>query len=190
MPRHTCRALVLAGIGLALATTAAAQDAFPDTPPLTPGVRVRVSVAASGDRLKGTVQALDERTLSVISDDRTLVHVPRGSITRLETGWGRRGNARKGLVTGALFGAGVGLLVCGVDESGWDHESRREHDATCDGGEWVGLPLAAAATYGGIGALIGHFIKSDRWVEVPIAGARLSLGPPARGLGLSVSLRF
>jgi hypothetical protein len=40
--------------------------------------------AASRDRLKGTVQAVDESVLSLISDDHQLVKVPRASITRLE----------------------------------------------------------------------------------------------------------
>jgi hypothetical protein len=54
-------------------------------------VRVRVSVAATPDRLKGTVQSLDQSVLSVISDDHQLVKIPRATITRLETGWGRKG---------------------------------------------------------------------------------------------------
>jgi hypothetical protein len=175
------------GLAVALAAPCAAQD-----PSLGPGVRVRLSVAASRDQLKGTVQALDRDTLSVISDDRQLVKVPRASITRLETGWGRKGNARKGLIIGGLIGVGGGLLVCGADDDDFfgdfDHSTNLD---TCDGaGEWVALPLFAGAVYGGIGALIGHFIKGDRWVELPLDKVRMSVGPSRRGLGVSLSVRF
>jgi hypothetical protein len=175
------------GLVMAQAAQAAAQDAGS----LGPGVRVRLSVASSRDRLQGTVQALDQATLSVISDDHQLVKVPRDSITRLETGWGRRGNARRGLAIGAVFGAGLGLLICAADESDWGLDPHRDYGSSCHGGgEWVALPLVSGAAYGGIGALIGHFIKSDRWVEVPMERVRVSLGPSARGLGVAISLRF
>lgn len=57
------------GLAVALAAPCAAQDPSP----LGPGVRVRLSVAASRDLLKGTVQALDDDVLSVISDDHQIV---------------------------------------------------------------------------------------------------------------------
>jgi hypothetical protein len=182
------RAVSLAlGVGLlAPAGPAAAED----PQPLGPGVRVRIAVATSRDRLKGTVQALDESVLSVISDDHELIRVPRSSITGLETGWGRRGNAKRGLVIGGLVGVGVGLLVCGVDET-YRHDSDRiSEDTACHGGEWVAFPLLTGVAYGGLGALIGHFIKTDRWVEVPLDRVKVSLGPAPAGVGLSLSVRF
>jgi hypothetical protein len=177
----------------ALAAVLAAPGAAQDEAALGPGVRVRVSVATSPDRLQGTVQAVDEAVLSVIGDDHQLVKVPRGSITRLETGWGRRGNAGKGFKIGALIGASGALLICAAG-GGTTYQDRPFGDEDfddCDGaGEWVGITLLAGGVYGGIGALIGHFIKSDRWVELPIERARVSVGPSHRGLGLSVSIRF
>jgi len=174
------------GLAVALAAPCAAQDPSP----LGPGVRVRLSVAASRDLLKGTVQALDQRVLSVISDDHQLVQVPRASITRIETGWGRKGNARKGLIIGGLIGVGGGLLVCGTDDE-HPFDGRGTNLDTCDGaGEWITLPLLTGAAYGGLGALIGHFIKSDRWVELPLDKVRMSVGPSRRGLGLSLSVSF
>ena len=187
---ETCRRALTIALGLTMASTipAVAQDAAA----LGPGVRVRLAVSASRDLLKGTVQALDPDVLAVISDDHQLVKVPRASITRLETGWGRKGNARKGLIIGGLIGVGGGLLVCGTDDDnffeGLPYDSTNL--STCDGGEWVALPLLVGAAYGGIGALIGHFVKSDRWVEVPLAKVRMSVGPVPRGLGVSLSVRF
>jgi hypothetical protein len=148
-------------------------------------------VAASKDRLKGTVQSIDQAMLSVISDDHQLVKIPRSDVTRLETGWGRKGNARKGFIIGGLIGLGGGLLACGISEES-DHEDFRDefdYDG-CEGGEWAGIPLAAGAVYGGLGALIGHFIKSDRWVEMPIDKVKLAVGPSPRGWGLTLSVRF
>jgi hypothetical protein len=183
----------------ALATTFSVPLAAQDPTPLGPGVRVRVTVAASRDSLKGTVQSLDQAMLSVISDDRQLVKIPRTTITRLETGWGRKGNARKGLIIGGLVGLGSGLAACAIAE-GSHHEfddffdddfyDDDFYDDDCSGGEWVGIPLLAGATWGGIGALIGHFIKSDRWVEMPIDKINVAIGPSDRGLGVAVSLRF
>jgi hypothetical protein len=181
--------LAVAGLAFALSDPAAAQDASP----LGPGVRVRVSVAASGDRLKGTVQAVDQDLLSVISDDHQLVKIPRSNITRLETGWGRKGNARKGFIIGGLIGVGAGLIACAVSEENDfdDFDDFHYHDYEgCEGAEWAGIPIAAGAVYGGLGALIGHFIKSERWVEMPIDKVRLAVGPAPRGWGLSVSIRF
>jgi hypothetical protein len=187
---ETCRRAVMIALGLTMAgaVPAAAQDAAA----LGPGVRVRLAVTSSRDLLKGTVQALDPDVLAVISDDHQLVKVPRASITRLETGWGRKGNARKGLIIGGLIGVGGGLLVCGTDDDDFFEGFRYDSTNldTCDGGEWVALPLLVGAAYGGVGALIGHFIKSDRWVEVPLARVRMSLGPARHGLGLSLSLSF
>jgi hypothetical protein len=176
------------GLAMALATPGAAQDPSP----LGPGVRVRLSMTASRDLLKGTVQALDQNVLSVISDDHQLVKVPRSSITRLETGWGRKGNARKGFIIGGLIGVGGGLLVCATDDDDFfDDFDDNTNLSTCDGaGEWIAIPAVVAATYGGIGALIGHFIKSDRWVELPLHKVRMSIGPSRHGLGLSLSVRF
>jgi hypothetical protein len=95
-------------------------------------------------------------------------------------------------VIGGLAGIGAGLLACGAYEGGHDREWDRDlNSEACDGaGEWVGVPLVAGAVYGGIGALIGHFIKSDRWVEVPGHRVRVSFGVGERGLGVVLSLRF
>ena len=183
MATKALRAAMLLGLAVTLAGPCVAQDPLP----LGPGVRVRLSVAASRDRLTGTVQSLDDRLLSVISDDHQLVQVARGSVTRLETGWGRKRNARKGLVIGAATGAGLGVLVCAANST----DVYGTASDSCDGaGEWLGVTLVSAAAYGGIGALIGHFIKSDRWIEMPIAKVQVSLGPSGRGLGLAVGVRF
>jgi hypothetical protein len=175
---------------LALALEGAAVPAQAEEPlPIGPGVRVRIAVATARDRLKGTVQALDDRFLSVISDDHQLVQVPRSSITALETGWGRRGNARKGLWIGAIVGASGGLLACAAstDEEDWPFDGG---DGVCNDGDWVAVPAVAAAVYGGIGALIGHFIKTDRWMQVPLDKVRVSLTTPPRGLGVAISFGF
>jgi hypothetical protein len=179
------------GGALALALAAGAASARAEEAlPVGPGVRVRIAVASSRDRLEGTVQALDQRFLSVISDDHQLVQVPRSTITALETGWGRRGNARKGLVIGAMVGAGGGLLACAASAGGDDWPFDDEHDSVCNDGDWVAVPAVAAAVYGGIGALIGHFIKTDRWMAVPLDRFRVSLATPAGGVGLAISLGF
>ena len=187
MTRATRRAALCLGGALFAAVPAAPAD---DPLPVGPGARVRLTASGSRDRLKGTVQSLEPTVLAVISDDHQLVRVPRATITRLETGWGRRGNAKKGLLIGGLAGAGAGLLGCALDTDGDQWPFDDELDTGCEGTEWVGVPVAAGLAYGGIGALIGHFIKTDRWVEVPVEGVRVSLATPRRGIGLAISVRF
>lgn len=87
---------------------------------------------------------------------------------------------------------GGGLLVCGTDDDDFfDDFEDNTNLSNCDGaGEWIALPLLTGAVYGGIGALIGHFIKGDRWVELPLDKVRVSIGPSRRGLGVSLSVRF
>jgi hypothetical protein len=180
----------LPALALGLAILPAARPAAAQDPqPIGPGVRVRIAASGSKERLKGTVQSLDQGVLAVISDDHQLVRVPRATITSLETGWGRKGNAKKGFIIGAAIGVAGGLLVCAASDEEWPFDESGVN-SSCDGGEWVGIPLLAGGTYGGIGALIGHFIKSDRWIEVPLDRVKVSLGPAREGLGLALSVRF
>jgi hypothetical protein len=170
---------------LVCAGPAAAQD----PQPIGPGVRVRIAASGSKERLKGTVQSLDQSVLAVISDDHQLVRVPRSTITSLETGWGRKGNAKKGFIIGGAIGVAGGLLTCAVSDDDWPFEDDTIN-SSCEGADWVGIPLLAGGVYGGVGALIGHFIKSDRWVEVPLDRLKLSVGPARAGLGVALSVRF
>jgi hypothetical protein len=187
---NTRRMWPLAGLAaLALCGPAAAEE--PTT--LAPGVRVRVSVAGSGERLKGTVQSLEPGTLSVIGDDRHPVKIPRANITRLETGWGRHGNAKKGFFIGGAFGLAGGLLACATVGSRSEYGGLLDDPefANCDTtGERVAVPLATGVVWGGLGALIGSLVKSERWVEMPIDRLRVSVGPSSRGWGMAVSVRF
>ena len=69
--------------------------------------------------------------------------------------------------------------------------STRPRVGACDGaGEWAGLVLLGSTAYGGIWALIGHSIKTDRWVEMPLDQVPVSLGRRSGAWGCRSPSRF
>jgi hypothetical protein len=157
---------------------------------LVPGGRVRLTWAtARGARLTGTVQHADNNVLTIMTDDRGVVKIPRAQVTKVEIPWGRRGHARKGFLTGALAGAMMGALLMAGDSEplfcfgiGCGPPTTREKVA------FVGFTTLAS---GGIGAGIGALIRSDRWVEVALGRVQVSLGPTrGRGVGVDASFAF
>lgn len=154
---------------------------------LVPGGRVRVSWAAARGRLTGTVRQVDERVLTIVTDDHEVVRIARDRLTKVEISWRRRGHARKGFLTGALAGALMGgLLMAGSSEP-----------LFCFGvgcgpptaGEKLAFVGVTTLGYGAIGAGIGALIRSDRWVEVPVGRVQVGLGP-TRGPGVGINASF
>jgi hypothetical protein len=141
----------------------------PASSPLTPGVRVRVTVREAGGTSRthvGPLRTFDGEALTLTAGDSAQhsVSLARPSITRVEVSRGRRGNAGRG----ALLGAVLGLAVVALSESGCEGE--------CEPRDNYGL-LVAGATVGGaaVGAGIGSLMRSERWESLPWAA-----GPPRR----------
>ena len=105
------------------------------------------------------------------------------SVTRLDVSRGRKSHALLGAGIGFAAGALGAVVFCKVVEKG-------SCDLTDDD-----ITLEAALITGAIGGvaagIAGHFIKTDRWEEVPLERLRVSLTPQRDGrFALGFSVRF
>ncbi len=153
------------------------------TPDLAVGTRVRVTAPGAGrQQLAGNIVAVDEKALTVIDDGRP-VRVPHELITKLDVSWGRKRHVWQGLLVGAAAGGLIGavLPLCTQDMSGYETCSTR--------GELI---TGGVIGFGGVGAMLGALVKSDKWVETPLDGVRIGLrsGPSGRGVGVALRLAF
>lgn len=139
--------------------------------------------------VQGTVIEMDDRSLLISTENQRPFRVSRQAITQLEVAVGRRRNARKGLVIGALAGAVfVGSLAI-IPRDSFCPPAEPDAQVCLDArkvGLAVGLPLMALE-----GAGIGALIKSDTWSPVGVDKVSMSVAPSrGPGLGLTLSLRF
>jgi hypothetical protein len=185
---------VIAVLALVPVTRATAQVS------LRPGARVRIArpmicpphtncTGGSPQQYVGTFVTWSDDTLLVQSNGSTIV-LPLDAVTKLEVSQGQKSNT----VVGAL----VGLLIGGIAGAAIAKATHEE----CEGG-WgcfgdLGPRFVAGAGFvigglggGGVGALIGRSIKTDRWEEVPLDRVRVSFGLQREGrFGFGASVRF
>ena len=153
-----------------------ADEAFP----VGRGSHVRVSATSVAKRVEGYVESIDNTTLTLRSENRSMIALPLRSVTSLELAVGRRGHAR----TGALIGTGFGVLSLAVLCQGED---------CFQSGEDYGAAVLVTATTAAFSALIGALIKSDKWIVIPTRppSARLGPGsPPHRAAGIAIAFSF
>ena len=151
---------------LALATVAAAQTPAPSdlASSLTIGQRVRVHSNAEPRFIIGGVSAVDDEFLTVVPDGRSSVKISAREIASVDASRGRKRNWLKGLVVGLAIGVGVGFASevdpadCGPDTVYF-----------CSRGEAL---AAGTIVFGGIGAGVGAFIKSERWTPISALGRK------------------
>ncbi len=150
-------------------------------PPIVTPVGERVRVTAREldvDRYDGRVAALTPDTLTVDS-----LAIPIAVLTRLDVHRGRKGNASLGASIG-MFSGGAGFLVLSL--------------ATCEDGFIFdkGECTAFGALFGlvagaGLGAIIGAFVRTDRWEEFPSDRLQVIIAPDrVNHVGVGVRLRF
>ena len=128
---------------------------------LTVGSRVRVRPRTLRDKVSGKVVALDNNVLTLDGVGGPL-KVSVDSIEDLELSLGRKRHWLKGLVAGALAGAGLGFAYP-VDPQDCHRASSENF---CSRGEAVG---GAAMVFGGIGAGIGALVRTERWLAFDAA---------------------
>ena len=191
------RRATIALVILALALPASGALRAQSTAPAAVGERVRITTPSQRGsyRIVGSVVAVQGDTLMLQSRE---VPTPRpvafGEISTLEVSLGSRGNVRRGLLYGAVIGAGVGGVLAAAtyqkpDCAGatWicgDAEPHRTGEAVAGG--IVGA-LAGLA----VGGLWGATHPSERWVRRPLGGAtRVGVAPSGHGTAVSVSARF
>ncbi len=148
---------------------------------LTVGNKARVRTSASAEPLVGLVVAEDDETitLALAGNDGAPARVPRASISEAEMAVGRRGHALQGLAIGAIAGVGIGFAFP-VDPVRCTSDSAY----FCSRGQAL---LGGIVGDAGIGALIGHFVRTDRWSRATVAG---SVAISRGGAGLRITLRF
>ncbi len=134
-------------------------------------------------RLIGDVTGLESDTLVFLPEHGgTPLTIPYSKIHKIEVTQGKKGNALLGLAVGAGVGFTAGLVICKADAGA----------QTCGGegliiGDATGfVAVGAAAILGGIGAVVGALIKTERWKE-----AELPTPPPvALNIGKDGSVRL
>jgi hypothetical protein len=161
------------------------------------GERVRISTQSPARRVRhvGRVVGVTEDSVKLQADDRATVRsIATTDIVALDASRGQRTNGRRGMLIGALVGAGAGAIT-------YDATYREPKCAPDNFFCWQlepdrGLGVFAAALVGGVvglaaGGLVGRAIKTERWVSRPLgAGARLGLVPRGNDVALLVSMRF
>ena len=177
----TAAAIVAAGLLLPTVLTAQRQPIA-----LQPGDQVRITAPSQNlTRQRGTLLEKRADTLVVglavggaLTEPRSRLLVPFGAITQLDVSVGRKGHLPQGLLLGSVGGGSIGALAgTQVDCSGYEQ----------------GLCMAYLGAIGaGVGAIlggvIGAAIRTERWTEVRIDRARLSIGAVSEyrlGLGLA-----
>ena len=178
--RTTCSGcsitFVLICIFVGTPTEMAAQE------PLASGSRVRVT--APECELRG--QAATFRALRADTLVLGTAECPLASVTRLDVSGGQKSHALLGAGIGFAAGALVGLVHCSGDAGGFSDAG------TCDLADddltlWVAF--VSGAIGGLAGGIVGKWIKTDRWEEVPLEQLRVSPQPDG-GFALGFSVRF
>jgi hypothetical protein len=168
---------------------ARAEEGLDAAGPIAVGTRVRLLAPATVQGpIQGTVMAIDNESLTLSTEDHRPLRVSRYTITRVEVSTGRQGHALIGLLIGAPVGAVVGAVV--PLDSGCTQAQLEVKNSSCMDSRGA-LIAAGVLGYAGLGALIGHLIKTERWSSIPPERVRLSLAPaPGRGARLLLAVRW
>lgn len=158
-------------------------------PRLAPGQQVRATARDFGlVRARATIEAINSDT--VVLRSGTTHRVPLTSLERLDVHAGRRSHWLLGAGIGFVVGAGATYAVLSSGGSTALCNQSANQDAIGTG-ECLALAAGGGLAGAGLGALVGTFIKSDKWEEVPTERFRLGLVPrPRGGVTLSASLAF
>ena len=135
-------------------------------PQIYPGARLRVTFDGRDDRFEGTLLAVDDRTFTLGVSNQS-VGFDRARITKLEVATRRKSHWLAGLIAGTATGALIGAAMQpGCDQN--ECYTRAEN---------IGYTATGA---GLIGTLIGAFIRTDEWGEVPIDNLAVTVSPGHR----------
>jgi hypothetical protein len=200
--RRRHRASAPVGLALACMLTLGPPGRADDGPPATspllaPGVRVRLTAAAGGGKVlgsvRGTLAAMDSSQITVDTREPgtgySSVQIPLERVSKLEVSRGRHGHALAGAVFGFAGGAAAGAIL---DDSGPIGVECPVPPNPCGGSNpKLGWALAGGLVGFPVGALLGHFVRTERWSPVDLPRVEVTAGPlPGRGLRFVARLRF
>lgn len=167
--------------------------------PPGPGTRVRVTIPCSAVdavrsgrgmarcRHEGSVARMPGDSITVDLNDSTISYAWK-DISRLEVGRGHRTYWLTGAGIGFVVGAGVTWLVtnAGGSTSLCDRSANQDALSTT---ECLGLAVLGGVAGGGVGAIIGHAIRSERWQDFPLGPVQVGLAS-AQGIRVGWNLAF
>lgn len=175
---------------------AQAQAAAPQ-----PGARLRLTFPcepqgqpSAGERrmrcrAAGRLVRLQADTLTLDAAESTTSYSV-SAISRVEVSSGIRSYRLAGAGAGFLVGGGVAfaLLHTGGSTSLCDRSANQD---AIGSGECIGLAALGGLVGAGLGAIIGGFVRTERWQDVPLERLRVSLRPQAGSrLGLALAAVF
>src|SRR6266850_233893 len=170
--RHA--ALLLVALS-ALARGVAAQD----TLAIERGERVRLTLSSGRSAVVGVLVTQDRDSLRVRPrPDAPPVAFPRAGVTSVEASLGRHGHAGTGALVGLVAGGAAGAAL----------GSSCEGDFLCPGTGGGALLLGGTGLL--FGALVGVFVRSERWESVYPEDLGFTVVKTPGGLGVGVSIGF
>jgi hypothetical protein len=177
------RTVLPLAVALSLSQPLHAQDST-----LVPGTRVRVLSACDTTAAHGGCDAVKGRLLARTGSE-LLVQDADGAEHRVTLSPGVRIQQSAGYhrhtLTGLGVGSAVGLLTGAVLVADCTRGGRGEDNPLC----WLRMiatvPAGAAA-----GTLIGTFIRTERWTEVPESRASLHIQPMNGRTAVGLAIRF
>jgi hypothetical protein len=144
----------------ACASAALAQEPAPAQVSALTGSRVRVTSSQVDSRVSGFVEEVDKEVLTLRSDGGGLIKLPLASIARVDVSLGRKRNVLQGFAAGAVAGFLIAFAM--PVDPGQCHSGE---PIFCSRGEAM---VGSIIPISGIGALIGTFIKRERWTRMTI----------------------
>jgi hypothetical protein len=181
-------AALLAALGVAFAAPGAVTQ---DLPPLAAGQRVRVTASAADmSRQTATLVALSAESLVVARwwpgpggaagrGDSGAVRIALGAVRALDVSAGRRRHTVLGIVIGGLVG-GTARAIYGFSQGDTSDVANFvcDHVFPCvarTAGQKA-LFWGLNGMFGGalVGGVVGTFVKTERWIAVPLQRVRVS----------------
>ena len=170
--RHTTLLLVALS---ALARGLPAQD----TLAIAPGERVRLTLESRPNVVVGVLVTQDRDSLRVQTHpDAPPLAFARAGVTSVEASLGNHGHAGTGALVGLVAGGLVGAAEGASCSDEW----------LCPGAGGGALLLGGAGLL--FGALVGVFVRTERWEAVYPEVVGITIVKPPRGLGVGVSIGF
>lgn len=149
---------------------------------LREGVRVRVE-SPGAPRVTGIVHSVSPDSIVVFAEPgATKLGFARTSIRKLEVSQGR--SAASGAMKGALWGGGIFGAIGLIAAVSADSDPNSDYYLV--GESPYALALLLAVEGAGFGAIIGGFVRSEKWDNVNV---QPMIGMGGNGLKLGFSMR-